>query len=53
MYEVLSEIEKLRNEINILDEKIKNLTQQLEKLKLDLNSSISDDEIVKVIKEKL
>nr|DAK09816.1 MAG TPA: hypothetical protein [Caudoviricetes sp.] len=49
----LSKIEKLRNEIKILDEKIKNLTQQLEELKLDSDSSISVDEIVKGIKEKL
>lgn len=49
----LSEIEKLRNEIKILDEKIKNLTQQLEELKLDFASSTSVDEIAKGIKEKL
>ena len=49
----ISEINKLKNEINILNEKIKNLTQQLEELKLDFASSTNVDEIVKSIKEKM
>ena len=49
----ISEINKLKREIEILNEKIKNLTQQLEQLKLDFASSTNIDEIVKSIKEKM
>ncbi len=48
-----SDINKLKMEIEILNEKIKNLTQQLEELKLDFASSTNVDEIVKSIKEKM